>query len=240
MQTANLQSISDVRTLVTIPNYSNQSCWTYQSPDSIHTLHPLFEHPDLVLSIQSLPQSKGLRGQVFFGDLDDEMSATDPEPVEEAQKSGETIASPSGVHDINILNSDIIMILTFRQNLDVPMTRPLKAYNKCSIFRSILESDVFQVLEGSNSPLAVVLPLYNPLESYRGCMKDKLSKWGMLFTCCLSTPQKSHAWLDGLAVPVREIESQPIFLVHDTVTLGRLDKLRVRVGHAKVANRDPL
>ena len=44
------------------------------------------------------------------------------------------------------------------------MLRPVDAEERCSVFRSFLESEVFLVLEGSNSPLAVVLPLCDPLK----------------------------------------------------------------------------
>jgi hypothetical protein len=50
-----------------------------------HTRQTFSVHPDLVVSIPSFPKSKGFRIRSIFGVLNDEMSATDPKPVKEAQ-----------------------------------------------------------------------------------------------------------------------------------------------------------
>lgn len=51
------------------------------------------------------------------------------------------------------------MVLTIRQNLDVPKARPVETDDSCSVSRRTLESKVFLVTDCANSPLAVVLPL---------------------------------------------------------------------------------
>ena len=57
-----------------------------QSSDLTKTQLTFFQHPDLLLpSFHSRPQLKRSRVRFLFGELDDEKSATDPEPVREAQ-----------------------------------------------------------------------------------------------------------------------------------------------------------
>ena len=84
----------------------------------------------------------------IFGVLNDEMCATEPESVKEGSKSGASIARLSSVRDkAYVLDSGIIIVLTIWLNLDVPEVRLVKAYDRCSIFGSVLESEVFLILD---------------------------------------------------------------------------------------------
>ena len=58
------------------------------------------------------------------------------------------------------------MVLTIWENFDVPKLRLVKAVERRSIFWRILdsESEVLLGIDGSNSPLAIVLPLCDPLD----------------------------------------------------------------------------
>ena len=85
-----------------------------QSPDSLKTRLVLFEHPDLVLPIRRLPQLKGCAVRFFTGELRDEKSATDPEPVRERDAKSQERSSSYVMVCQNILHPGVIMVLTFR------------------------------------------------------------------------------------------------------------------------------